>query len=64
MYIMKYCEINGYTWKKFFFCYCYYNVCVVNFFGLFFDFMNYMCCLCYCSVRIRWYSLGVFFLCS
>lgn len=62
MYIIKYCEINGFIRKKFLFCY--YGVRVVEFFGLFVDFLNYMCCLCYCSVRIRWYSLEVFFLCS
>lgn len=64
MYIMKYCETNGYTWKKFFFCHCHYNVCVANFPGLFLDFLNYMCCLCYCSARTRWYSLGVSSPCS
>lgn len=50
MYIMKYCETNGYTWKKFFFCHCHYNVCVANFPGLFLDFLNYMCCLNYNTV--------------
>lgn len=40
MYIIKYCETNGFTRKKFLFCH--YDVCAAKFPGLFVDFMNYI----------------------
>lgn len=62
MYIIKYCETNGFTRKKVLFCH--YGVRAAEFPGLFVDFLNYMCCLCYCSARTRWYSLEVSSPCS